>query len=133
MPRKAASQHLWQSKTQVRDALKSCTPRRRGDGLRTATEPTRTVAAARRINCTGRGTNKTCEGRPPRRALDEPAERFMLREQHLPKERVWPRRVLPGEARGLLGVAGEPLGGQTNNKGVSHDQKEEPTLAPELT
>ena len=122
-----------QSKTQVEHALKSCTPRRRGDGLHTATKPTATTAPARRIDRTGRGTSKTCERRPPRRVVDERAERSVLCEQHLAEERVWTGRVLPGEARGLLGVAGEPLGGETNNKGLSHDQKEEPPLAPELT
>ena len=56
----------------------------------------------------------------------------MLREQHLPKERLRTRRVLPGEARGLLGVAGEPLGGQADRTGLSHNQEEEPHLLNNL-
>ena len=108
-------------------------PRRGGSGLRAATKPTSTTATARRINRTGRGAGEARTRRPPRRALDEREERALLREQHLPKKRLRTRRVLPGEARGLLGVAGQSLGGQTNNKGLSHDQKERALLAPELT
>ena len=83
------------------------------------------IAPARRIHRTGRGAGEARTRRPPLSASMNGGA-LRLREQHLAEGRPWTRRVLPGEARGLLGVAGQSL--RPNLSGLS-TIKRQPTCS----